>query len=155
MSAKIHCQFHWDSEKKIISIVNKPLLLEQLSERRTCFLDAELEDEFTGKSAEARAYFFSEVAVKAQMAYKSLGYSVKDKYMAYNLLCLDEDIDCTDKILNKDGDVAARVPKRFSKLGQKELAYFTNECIMLIESLGFQVEDAETWKARRKNPDSV
>ncbi len=155
MNGKIHCQFHWDNEKKTISIVNKPLLLEQLSERRTGFLDAELEDEFTGKSAEARAYFFSEVAVVAAMMYRSLGYSVKDKYMAYNLLCLDEDIDCTDKILNKDGDVAARVPKRFSTLGQKELAYFTNECIMLIESLGFKVEDAETWKARRKNPDSV
>lgn len=149
---KIDFTAHWDREAKSFTIINEPLFLERMSEKPSGYMDCTCEEEWQWKSDEARGYFFAEVCVKAMMGYNSRGIKVKDKEMAYMLLCLEETIDCTNKVIDEfTGNMIARVPKSFSSLGKRQLSELTSDSIMFIElELGVQVEPPEVYKEKRK-----
>lgn len=148
---KYECTVHWDRETSELKIINRKLLVEQLQEQPTCYMDMTLEQEFSWKSDEQRGYLFAEVGPKALLGYRAQGINLKNKEMALDYLMLEPEIDCTNRIVNEStGELLARVPKSIASMSKAQTRDFMSSAITFIEvDLGVTVESPETWKERR------
>lgn len=148
---KYECTAHWDREKSELKIINRKLLMEQLAEQPTCYMDVTFEQEFSWKSDEQRGYLFAEIGPKALLGYRAQGINLKTKEMALDWLMLESEIDCTNRIVNETtGELLARVPKSIASMSKSMTREFMSNAITFIEvELGVTVESPETWKERR------
>lgn len=150
---KYECTVHWNRESKELKIINRKLLMEQLLEEPTCYMDMTLEKEFSWKSDEQRGYLFAEIGPKALLGYRSQGINLKAKEMALDYLMLEPEIDCTNRIVDETtGEVLARVPKSISGMSKSQIREFMSSAITFIEiELGVAVDPPEVWKEKRKS----
>lgn len=118
-----------------IEVRNIKTVIAQMEEMGCEVFDVVINRPFEFKTSDQLAYAFAEVFVKAMLGYRRMGVKVKDKYMAFQLLCLEEDVDFTTKIIDENtGDVLARVPKRLSTAPKYEVYELISDAIMFIET---------------------
>ena len=110
----------------------KTVLFQMKAEGITLF-DVTIKRPFSAKTSDQVAYLMAEVLVKAMHGFRNMGVPCRTKEMAYDKLCLVEDIDFTDRVQMHDGHVYP-IPKRLSLASMNEVYQFIHLSIIFIES---------------------
>lgn len=129
--AKKEFRIYWNREKRSLNIVDQESIFDDFQVFPTGYYDGQMSHEKKHKTDPQFGYFWGEIARKALRGYNRLGYNLKDKEMAVEVMKMEEEIDFTEKITDPfTGHLMARIAKRISsdETGRAEFAQLTNDC---------------------------
>lgn len=147
---KVEFEAYFDG--KDIQIVNKPFIIEQLSEKfKPGYLDGSVQTPWMWKTSEAMGYFWGEVAVKAALGLKESGYEVPSKESAVDFLMEQMPSGRWAEEVKRFGKPVKTSARSISSLSRAELHELTDEMIAFIaEWFGIACGSPEEYKMKHK-----
>ncbi len=129
-----------------ISIQNMATVMLQMEAEGIETFECEIRRPFENCSDEQVAYVYAEVCIKAMMGYRAMGQACGSKEMAYEKLCLEEEIDFTNRVTDMSG-TEWRVPKKIRKEPKHSVFQFINKSVVFVETyFNLEVVTPEEWK---------
>ena len=104
-----------------------------LKNKSSVLLSVEFRDEEKYKTYPQLGYIYNELGEKAKIGYRAMGYTVRNRNIAVNLLKQEEDIDFMDYVVDENtGEVVGKMIKSLSDAKVKEVAEFIERAIAFI-----------------------